>query len=620
MSSRLGGRSSPISPVLFLTVDGEPMRFFLRPGPIKVQLQPIIKAGGGLVCRAQEPGAFLLVDPEEMGSVAGSAAHWYVSTQYIRDCMEKNQQLEVDDYRFKPDNVQVNVQTRSAKQRVGRSGRLGYTPEEDEAIVSYICERKREAQGNRVWQEMEKKGLTCHTWQSMKDRYRKQLSHRQPEPQDCRGGKKPAAASEEKGGNSSEKEREKDIPPQPSSLQKDAPQSDIIMPLAQESDAPETSTESELPQASSDAGLQLPQMSPQKDQAQCSPEGTGTEEPTVDPSPQPQLEPSTSGLSQSDTTTPQKLPSKRPHQPSPPGGKHPHPQPEEAAASLKRARSNSGAVAEVLEKRDSAVTSGEKATTSNTTEGQLGKKKANKRKLGILESAVREFEGSDESGDDDETPDLTEIASPPSAPPPPPPGPGPGPEPGPGRETQTENSSAQIQLQPAAQEKSSETQPEGQLAEASGPAMSGSSTNAPTVLNAPATSIPVPKDPAIPSTSTVPHLFLFEHDSQLAEEEEPSQPFTQLQLQQAKQLVLSLMRDSKLGLVAVTKALLKNSGDVSAALRDLLMMPNTGSGVRQGPRWERHDDGLLMSADPSELHKKFGEEGVAKRMAFLDGE
>lgn len=611
MSSRLGGMSSPISPVLFLTVDGEPMRFFLRPGPTKVYLQPIIKAGGGLVCRAQEPGAFLLIDPEEMGSVTGSAAHWYVSTQYIRDCMEKNLQLEVEDYRFKPDSVTVNVQTRSAKQSVGSRGRMGYTLEEDKAIMTYICEHKRESRGNRVWQEMAKKGLTCHSWQSMKDRYLKQLIHRQPEPQDRRGRKTvaTAAASEEKGRNSSEK----DIPPQTSSLQKDSPQPDIIMPLAQESDASKTSSESELPQAStSDTGLQLPQMSPQKDQAQCCPEGPGTEEPTVEPErdPSPQLEPP----AQSDTTTPQLVPSKRLHQPSPPGGKRTHSQTEEAAAtpSLKRARLNSGAVAEVLEKRDSAVTSGEKATTSNTTEGQLGKKKSTKRKLGILESAVREFEGSDESGDedDDETPDLAEIAGPPPAL-----------VPGPGREnqtpvaaTQTENSSAQIQPQPAAREKSSETQPENQLPEASGPSMSGS------VPNAPATSIHVPKDPAIPSTSTVPHLFLFERDSQQAEEEEPSQPFTQLQLQEAKQLVLSLMRESKLGLVAVTKALLKNSGDVSAALRDPLMMPIVGNRVRQGPRWERHDDRLLLSADPSELQKKFGEEGVAKRMAFLDAE
>nr|XP_046200811.1 telomeric repeat-binding factor 2-interacting protein 1 [Oncorhynchus gorbuscha] len=619
MSSRLGGRSSPISPVLFLAVDGEPMRFFLRPGPTKVRLQPVIKAGGGLVCRAQEPGAFLLIDPEEMRSIAGSAAHWYVSTQYILDCMEKNQQLEVEDYRVKPDNVKANVQTRSGKQSTGSIGRMGYTPEEDKTIMTYICEHKRESHGNKVWQEMAKNGLTRHSWQSMKDRYLKQLAKRQPEPRDGRGRNKTVAtaASEEKEENSfekeREKEREKDIPPLTSSLQKDSP-------LAQESDASKTSSESKLPRASSsssssDTGLQLPQKSPQKDQAQCCPEGPGTEESTVEPErgPSSQLEPP-ADPAQSDTTTPQLVPSKRLHQPSPPGGKHTHPQTEEAAAtpSLKRARLNSGAVVVVLEKRDSAVTSGEKATSSNTTEGQLGKKKANKRKLGILESAVREFEGSDESGneDDDDTPDLAEIA---------------GPAPVPGRETQTpvaapqtENSSAPIQPQPAAQVKSSETQPEGQLPEATGPAMSGSSPNAPTVPNAPATSIHVPKDPAIPSTSKVPHLFLFERDSQQAEEEEPSQPFTQLQLQEAKRLVLSLMRESKLGLVAVTKALLKNSGDVSAVLRDSLMMPN--GRVQQGPQWERHDDRLLLSADPSELQNKFGEEGVAKRMAFLYAE
>uniref|UniRef100_A0A8C8CHK8 Telomeric repeat-binding factor 2-interacting protein 1 n=1 Tax=Oncorhynchus tshawytscha TaxID=74940 RepID=A0A8C8CHK8_ONCTS len=295
------GRSSPISPVLFLTVDGEPMRFFLRPGPTKVRLQPVIKAGGGLVCRAQEPGAFLLIDPEEMGSVAGSAAHWYVSTQYIRDCMEKNQQLEVEDYRFKPDNLHQGHANLSPL----HIGRMGYTPEEDKAIMTYICEHKRESHGNKVWQEMAKNGLTCHSWQSMKDRYLKQLVKRQPEPRDGRGRNKTVITA------------------------------------------------------------------------------SGNE-------------------------------------------------------------------------------------------------------------------------DDDDTPDLAEIAGP-----------------APVRETQTpvaatqtENSSAQIQPQPAAQVKSSETQPEGQLPEATSPAMSGSAPNAPTVPNAPATSIHVPKDPAIPSTSTVPHLFLFERDSQ----------------------------------------------------------------------------------------------------------
>ncbi len=67
---------SDISPVLFLTVDGEPMSFFLRPGPVKCKLQPLITAGGGLLCNVQQPGAILLIDPEERRSIPGTAAHW----------------------------------------------------------------------------------------------------------------------------------------------------------------------------------------------------------------------------------------------------------------------------------------------------------------------------------------------------------------------------------------------------------------------------------------------------------------------------------------------------------------------------------------------------------------
>lgn len=67
---------SNISPVLFLTVDGEPMSFFLRPGPVKRTLQPLITAGGGLMCSVQQPGAILLIDPKERGSIPETTAHW----------------------------------------------------------------------------------------------------------------------------------------------------------------------------------------------------------------------------------------------------------------------------------------------------------------------------------------------------------------------------------------------------------------------------------------------------------------------------------------------------------------------------------------------------------------
>jgi len=68
-------------------------------------------------------------------------------------------------------------------------------------------------------------------------------------------------------------------------------------------------------------------------------------------------------------------------------------------------------------------------------------------------------------------------------------------------------------------------------------------------------------------------------------------------------------------LVSVTKALLKTSGDFSAALA-LLMEPDSAA----GPFWGRCDDGLLLTSDPEarqQLQERYGEQGVAKRLVFL---
>ena len=66
----------------------------------------------------------------------------------------------------------------------------------------------------------------------------------------------------------------------------------------------------------------------------------------------------------------------------------------------------------------------------------------------------------------------------------------------------------------------------------------------------------------------------------------------------------------------MTKALLRTSGEFSAAL-NLLLNPSSVS----APRWNRHDDSLLLSADPvvrQQLQEKYGEANVAKRIVFLD--
>uniref|UniRef100_A0A3Q3GIH7 Telomeric repeat-binding factor 2-interacting protein 1 n=1 Tax=Labrus bergylta TaxID=56723 RepID=A0A3Q3GIH7_9LABR len=176
-----------ISPVLFMSVDGEPMSFFLRPGPLKCELQPLITAGGGMLSSVQQPGAILLIDPKERGSITEASVCFlfrYVSAQYIHDCVEKDEQLNLEDYRLNPEgapnqSAKPNGNKESSPGNLG--GRSAYTSEEDSAILKFVSNHKSEVGGNRLWQEMEKQKVTGHSWQSMKYRYRIRLAKRHSE-------------------------------------------------------------------------------------------------------------------------------------------------------------------------------------------------------------------------------------------------------------------------------------------------------------------------------------------------------------------------------------------------------------------------------------------------------
>ncbi|KAI4888502.1 hypothetical protein NFI96_013561 [Prochilodus magdalenae] len=167
--------TSDTSQVLFLNAKGEPMRFFIRPGPTKVQLQPLIASGGGILCRTQESSAILLADPGEISAVMGEAGQFYISTQYVHDCVLQNQQLDIEPYRLS--NLQP-VQTRAASRKQRGSGRMGYSLEDDTSILDFISKRRHEAKGNRVWKQMERQQVTAHSWQSMKNRFLKHLQYK----------------------------------------------------------------------------------------------------------------------------------------------------------------------------------------------------------------------------------------------------------------------------------------------------------------------------------------------------------------------------------------------------------------------------------------------------------
>ncbi|MCJ8744541.1 hypothetical protein PDJAM_G00119860 [Pangasius djambal] len=141
----------------------------------QLQLQPLISNAGGVLCRTQEPNAILLAAPGDITPAVQGAGHFYISTQYIHDCVAQNQQLDIESYRFS--NLQP-VQTRAASRKQRGTGRMGYSPEDDTAILNFISKHQQEAKGNRIWQQMERQRITSHSWQSMKDRFLKHLQHK----------------------------------------------------------------------------------------------------------------------------------------------------------------------------------------------------------------------------------------------------------------------------------------------------------------------------------------------------------------------------------------------------------------------------------------------------------
>ncbi|XP_062442609.1 telomeric repeat-binding factor 2-interacting protein 1 [Rhea pennata] len=158
-----------LSRTLFLWDDGSPMRFYVRPGLAKLRLAPLVLAGGGRLCRVQEPGAVLLAQPGE--AAPGGA----VSTEYVTECVQRNRRLPLEPYRLPP----VLPAPRAASPR----GRLAFTEAEDAALLRAVRGRRgARAGGTALWKELERGGLTRHSWQAMRDRYLRHLRPRRAGP------------------------------------------------------------------------------------------------------------------------------------------------------------------------------------------------------------------------------------------------------------------------------------------------------------------------------------------------------------------------------------------------------------------------------------------------------
>lgn len=172
------------SSTLFVREDGGSMSFYVRPSPVKRRLSTLILHGGGTLCRVQEPGAVLLAQP---GEALAEAAGDFISTQYILDCVERNEKLELEAYRLRPGPAAEPASEAKPEGAAAAAaepepqpltGRLSFTDADDVAILTYVKENARSASsvtGNALWKAMEKSALTQHPWQALKDRYLKHL-------------------------------------------------------------------------------------------------------------------------------------------------------------------------------------------------------------------------------------------------------------------------------------------------------------------------------------------------------------------------------------------------------------------------------------------------------------
>ncbi|XP_074957132.1 telomeric repeat-binding factor 2-interacting protein 1 isoform X2 [Phalacrocorax aristotelis] len=166
-----GGEAVARSRSLFLWDDGSPMRFYVRPGLAKLRLAPLVLAGGGRLCRVQEPGAVLLAQPGE--AAPGGA----VSTEYVTECVERNQRLPLEAFRLPA--------APPAPPAASPRGRLPFTEAEDAALLRAVRGRgEAPVSGRALWKELERAGLTRHSWQAMRDRYLRHLRPLLAEPRE----------------------------------------------------------------------------------------------------------------------------------------------------------------------------------------------------------------------------------------------------------------------------------------------------------------------------------------------------------------------------------------------------------------------------------------------------
>ncbi|XP_070553449.1 telomeric repeat-binding factor 2-interacting protein 1-like isoform X1 [Ptychodera flava] len=160
------------SSTLFTADDGQPVTFYMRPCDARARIRPIVEHGGGTISSKYDRKCIKLSVEDEIRH-----SDDYISIKYIEDCAKENRLLPLDSYRLKKQVRSPSPVPSLSSSVISLSGRrTAYTESEDHAILSYLAKHHYEQLGgNKIWKKMELLKMTDHSWQSMRDRFRKKL-------------------------------------------------------------------------------------------------------------------------------------------------------------------------------------------------------------------------------------------------------------------------------------------------------------------------------------------------------------------------------------------------------------------------------------------------------------
>lgn len=507
------------------------------------------------MCRNQEPGAILLLDPKAANSVKTSTGQTYISIQYITDCVEQNQLLDMDRYIV---SVGPSVQKSRASRHQG-NGRMVYSHEDDAAILKFMEKRRNEAKGNLVWREMEKQHVTAHTWQSMKNRFLKHLQHKRI---DKTPEKSSGVASKRKALSFIDSSLSKENVPQTSS-KADSPQK-----------SPRKSTF-----VSDAAGTQIATENSLCPNPQPSPEGANSPPHVAEVAEEPMHSSNDAGQQDScpEIQEQEIIDEEEQTQPQQNG---------ESPETAKRKRLDGDCDGQDIPDGSNGHSSSfiePRPSTSQTSTPMS-------QKLGILARAAKEFEdsdGIDDESEEDEGPSEAPLL----------------------KSADTHESSAAPAV--VAKEPENQAEDRNDVQQGASTDLCNGSTKSPEDER------PGPSGTAVPVTSKA-HEFIFESETQEEDLSQPT-PAETLSggLLDIKQHVMNLMRETKKDLVEVTKALLMANGDLVKA--QVYLVEGYDSETHGPLWTSQDDEILLQADpyELEQLQSKYGEEDVSMRRTFL---